>query len=44
MRPDELNGAVHYDISPVEGGTIKDLNLDVIREYFLKYNAFDLYV
>ncbi|MDQ2087078.1 ATP-binding protein [Herbivorax sp. ANBcel31] len=27
----------------MEGTSIKDLNIDVIREYFLKYNAFDLY-
>lgn len=51
MRLDELkmviangeNTYVHFDISPVESVTIKDLNLDVIRDYFLKYNAFDLY-
>jgi len=35
--------ALHFDISPVEGTSMKDLNIDVIREYFLKYNAFDLY-
>jgi len=23
--------------------TIKDLNIDIIRDYFLRYNAFDLY-
>jgi ATP-dependent DNA helicase RecG len=43
LRLFEANGAMHFDISPVEGSTIKDLSLDVIRDYFLKYNAFDLY-
>ena len=28
---------------PVINTSIKDLNLDVIRDYYLKYNAFDLY-
>jgi ATP-dependent DNA helicase RecG len=42
LRLFEANGALHFDISPVEGTSINDLNLDVIREYFLKYNAFDL--
>lgn len=36
-------GSIHYDISPVLGTSIKDLNLDIIRDYFLKYNTFDLY-
>lgn len=43
LRMFEVNGALHFDISPVEDTSIKDLNLDVIREYYLKYNAFDLY-
>lgn len=43
LRLFEANGALHFDISPVEDTTIKDLNLDVIRDYFLKYNAFDLH-
>lgn len=36
-------GSIHYDISPVLGTSIRDLNLDIIRDYFLKYNTFDLY-
>lgn len=43
LRLFEANGALHFDISPVEDTSMKDLNVDVIREYFLKYNAFDLY-
>lgn len=43
LRLFEANGTLHYDISPVEDSSIKDLNLDVIRDYFLKYNAFDLH-
>ena len=39
----ESNGSIHYDISPVPNSSIKDLNLDVIREYYLRYNAFDLH-
>ena len=39
----QANGSLHYDISPVEGTSINDLNLDVVRDYFLKYNAFDLH-
>lgn len=31
------------DIFPVEGITIKDLKLGIIRDYFMKYNAFDLF-
>lgn len=42
LRLFESNGALHFDISPVEGTSMKDLNIDVIRDYFLKYNAFDL--
>jgi len=38
-----LIGTLHFDISAVEDTSIKDLNLDVIRDYFLKYNAFDLH-
>ena len=37
------NGILHFDISPVEDTSIKDLNIDVIRDYFLKYNVFDLH-
>ncbi|WP_243108039.1 hypothetical protein [Clostridium sp. JN-9] len=37
------NGSIHYYISPVHNTSIKDLNLDIIRDYFLKYNTFDLY-
>lgn len=43
LRLFEANGVLHFDISPVEDTSIKDLNLDVIRDYFLKYNAFDLH-
>ncbi len=43
MRLFQASGAVHFDISPVEGTTKKDLNMDLIRDYFLKYNMFDLY-
>lgn len=43
LRLFEANGALHFDISPVEDTSIKDLNLDVIRDYFLKYNTFDLH-
>ena len=43
LRLFEANGALHFDISPVEDTSIRDLNIDVIRDYFQKYNAFDLY-
>lgn len=43
LRLFEGNGSLHYDISPVPNTSIKDLNLDIIRDYYLKYNAFDLY-
>jgi len=43
LRLFEANGSLHYDISPVAGTSINDLNLDVVRDYFLKYNAFDLH-
>lgn len=43
MRLFQASGAVHFDISSVEGTTKKDLNMDFIRDYFLKYNMFDLY-
>lgn len=39
----ETNGTLHFDISPVNNTSIKDLNLDLIRDYFFKYNAFDLF-
>ncbi len=42
LRLFEANGALHYEISPVLNTSIEDLNLNIIREYFLKYNAFDL--
>lgn len=42
LRLFEANGALHFDISPIEDTSIKDLNLDVVRDYFLKYNTFDL--
>ncbi|URZ04955.1 RNA-binding domain-containing protein [Clostridium felsineum] len=43
MRLFEANGSIHFDISPVLNTSIKDLNMDVIRDYFFKYNTFDLY-
>ncbi|MBC2580027.1 RNA-binding domain-containing protein [Clostridium sp. DJ247] len=43
MRLFEANGSIHFDISPVYNTSIKDLNLDIIRDYFFKYNTFDLY-
>lgn len=42
LRLFESNGSFHYDISPQAGTTIRDLNIEVIREYFQKYNTFDL--
>ncbi|OAA84794.1 ATP-binding protein [Clostridium ljungdahlii] len=39
----ETNGSIHFDISPVNNTSIKDLNLDIIRDYFFEYNTFDLY-
>jgi ATP-dependent DNA helicase RecG len=43
LRLHEANGSIHYDISPVYNTSIKNLDLDIIRDYFYKYNAFDLY-
>jgi Predicted transcriptional regulator containing an HTH domain and an uncharacterized domain shared with the mammalian protein Schlafen len=43
LRLFEANGSLHFDISPVEDTSIKDLNIDTIRDYFLKYNAFDFH-
>ena len=43
LRLFEANGALHFDISPVRDTTIKDLDTEVIRDYFLRYNAFDLF-
>ncbi len=43
LRLFEANGALHFDISPLADSSIKDLSLEVVRDYFLKYNAFDLY-
>lgn len=42
LRLFEASGSLHFDISPVEGTSIKDLNIDIIRDYFMKYNTFDL--
>ena len=42
LRLFEGNGTLHFDISPVPNTSIRDLNLDIIRDYYLKYNAFDL--
>lgn len=43
MRLFEANVSIHFDISPVYNTSIKDLHLDIIRDYFFKYNTFDLY-
>lgn len=43
LRLFEANGSIHYDISPLPNTSIKDLNLDIVRDYFIKYNTFDLY-
>lgn len=43
LRLFEANGSIHFDISPVYNTSIKDLNMDIIRDYFFKYNTFDLY-
>ncbi|SMC29402.1 Putative ATP-dependent DNA helicase recG C-terminal [Clostridium acidisoli DSM 12555] len=43
IRLFEANGSIHFDISPVYNTSIKDLNMDIIRDYFFKYNTFDLY-
>ncbi|AJA48718.1 ATP-dependent DNA helicase RecG [Clostridium pasteurianum DSM 525 = ATCC 6013] len=43
MRLFEANGSIHFDISPVYNTSIKDLHFDIIRDYFFKYNTFDLY-
>ena len=43
MRLFQASGVVHFDISSVEKTTKKDLNMDLIRDYFMKYNTFDLY-
>lgn len=43
MRLFQANDSIHFDISPIHNTSIRDLNLDIIREYFLKYNTFDLY-
>ena len=43
LRLFEGNGSLHFDISPVPNTSIKNLNLDIIRDYFFKYNAFDLH-
>ncbi|WP_253198027.1 AlbA family DNA-binding domain-containing protein [Clostridium gasigenes] len=42
LRLFDGNGSLHYDISPVPNTSIRDLNIDVIREYYFKYNSFDL--
>jgi ATP-dependent DNA helicase RecG len=42
MRLFQASGMVHFDISPVIGSNIKDLKLDTIRDYYMKYNSFDL--
>jgi ATP-dependent DNA helicase RecG len=43
LRLFEASGSLYFDISPVADTSIKDLSLDVVQDYFLKYNAFDLF-
>lgn len=43
LRLFEASGSLHFDISSVEGTSIKDLNIDIIRDYFMKYNTFDMF-
>ena len=43
MRLFQSSGVIHFDISPIEVTTKKDLNMDLIRDYYLNYNMFDLY-
>ena len=43
LRLFEVNGSFHFDISPVSNTSLKDINLEKVREYFFKYNTFDLY-
>ncbi|MCD5415473.1 MAG: putative DNA binding domain-containing protein [Clostridiales bacterium] len=43
LRLFEVSGAFHFDISGTKGTGIKDLNIDEIRDFFMSYNAFDLY-
>lgn len=48
MKPEEIrkiirNETLYFDFSSVENTSIKDLNIDIIRSYFLRYNVFDLY-
>lgn len=38
LRLFEASGSIHYDISAVPNTSIRDLNIDIIRDYFLKYN------
>src|SRR5690554_5918607 len=33
----------HFDISPIARTSIKDLDIGIIRNYFMKYNTFDLF-
>lgn len=43
MRLFQASGAIHFDISPVNNTSKRDLDMNLIRDYFLKYNVFDLY-
>ena len=43
MRLFQASGIFHYDITAVPGTSIKDLNINLIRDYFKNYNTFDLY-
>ncbi|MFD2671150.1 RNA-binding domain-containing protein [Marinicrinis sediminis] len=43
MRLFEASGYFHYDISPVPGTSVKDISIELVREYYMQYNMFDLY-
>ncbi len=43
LRLFEVSGAFHFDVSGVSETGIRDLDVDEIRDYFMSYNAFDLY-
>jgi ATP-dependent DNA helicase RecG len=42
LRLFEAGGFFHYDISPIENTSIKDINLDEVRDFFEKFNSFDI--
>ncbi|NLO81517.1 MAG: histidine kinase [Clostridiales bacterium] len=43
LRLFEASGSFHYDLSPVTGTSMKDLDINIIRDYFMRYNTFDLF-